>query len=166
MPPWAPQQVLQCCTGSRDNLNWSMCHWSLPIPPFIPQSLPTATQTLLPICGAKHWPGPHYSFACIKKKKICSHFRRKTSQSHDCLPPNKLYTFDCGHNNTHIKYPQTVVKSHIDAKTLENVVLRSTGGKSLPGESESSRFPSLWQAFSLLNHGSLFFVFVFCHLSS
>lgn len=32
MPPWAPAGP-PLLHGSRDNLNWSMCHCNLPIPP-------------------------------------------------------------------------------------------------------------------------------------
>lgn len=69
MPPWAPAGP-PLLHGSRDNLNWSMCHCNLPIPP--PQSLPTATlvftNTAAHLRGKTLARAPSHSFACIQKR--------------------------------------------------------------------------------------------------
>lgn len=77
IPPGAPAgpPLLQ---GSRDNLNLSMCHCNLPLPPLpsppfflnLCQLPHWCSQTLLPICGAKHWPGPSDSFICVHEKSV------------------------------------------------------------------------------------------------
>ena len=111
MPPWAPAGP-PLLHGSRDNLNWSMCHCNLPIPPCPPtttttptQSLPTATlvftNTAAHLRGKTLARAPVSSFRPHSEKYIlvvnlcvcvcvCV-FVRQISQSQVFFPPSRSF---------------------------------------------------------------------------
>ena len=106
-----PQQVLHCCMGP--GIIWiGACAIAIcpsppaPPPPPPPQLNPCqlphwCSQTLLPICGAKHWPGPQLApFARIRKNIFWSWtcvcvcvcvFVRQISQSQVFFPPSRSF---------------------------------------------------------------------------
>lgn len=93
MPPWAPAGP-PLLHGSRDNLNWSMCHCNLPIPPSLtPSSIPANCHTgvhkhCCPSAGQNTGQGPsHFFFAYIQKKKMVSDLFLKANITKSSLTP-------------------------------------------------------------------------------